>query len=104
MSHYTTWQPITEDKYEDDDDPDYVPDVIIPDLDDLPSELPSEGEFKDFYKEHAPLVITSISLFGLLIITLVCCLLRYKKIRSETYVFKTYSEIDRDTVIVTNLN
>ena len=105
MSHYSTWQPIVEDKFEDEDEPTYVPDIIIPDMDDLPSEIPTEGEFKEFYKEHAPLVITSISLFGLLIITLVCCVLRYKKMRSETYVFKTYSEIDKVAPgMVTNLN
>jgi hypothetical protein len=26
-----------------------VPEIIIPDMDDLPSEIPSDEEFKDFY-------------------------------------------------------
>jgi hypothetical protein len=48
-SHYTTWEPITDEKYDDDDDPDFVPNdeldkdpvPVVPK--DLPTEMPSHS-------------------------------------------------------------
>ena len=95
-SHYISYVPPVSD----DDDDESSGSLIPSGGSSLPIEnIPSESDFKAFYKDHSGLVLVSGGLFILFLITLVYCCIRIKKIRSETYVFKTYSEVDRETTM-----
>ena len=90
-SHYITYVPPApetndtssdESEVDDDESSSFFPSgsgSIIPDS--IP-EIPSKSDFKTFYDANSMLVIGSGILFFIFVVTLICCCIRVKKMRS----------------------